>query len=611
MPGWLVAGGRALSAFRGVAGRTVLALRVPRRALFARAPSAGEAAVAAALPDAPVSLRQQAGVAVLRTGESWSAAAAAAVEQLAPEAWVLIAHHTAQIAEEAIATLVDAAERGDVDAAQPVVVDAASGTVRDAGILVAHASSPPWRILEGHPEIDLPASPYRVAAIAAPVVLVRGGLARTLPRGQPLGAAIGSATAAVGGGVVVPSARARASSGAARLPIARVLRASEQPEPAAALRSAGLEIDGWSAGPIERFDALLDRNELVEGLRDVRPVLRRTDPRRRWAIRIGAPAGPRGDGWGDTPFAEGLAAALERAGQQAFIDRRGAMARPRSDQLDDVTVSIRGLYRMPTNPSSCNILWVISHPDWVSADELRSYDLVAAASEPWARRMARVASVPVLTLLQATDASRFHPGSTDAMLASDVLFVGRTREVFRPIVRDALRERIDVDLYGDGWEPFVDARHIRAQHLPNIRAAVAYRSARRVLNDHWPDMAEHGFLSNRLFDAVASGARVVTDPIEGLERFGGAVRAYHSPEQLRALVMDDDGWPDEARMRVIADRVRLEESFDARAATLIELVEQRERACRTGGDQPTPAALQATAHESTRADAAEPSDRSH
>ena len=44
-----------------------------------------------------------------------------------------------------------------------------------------------------------------------------------------------------------------------------------------------------------------------------------------------------------------------------------------------------------------------------------------------------------------------------------------------------------------------------------------------VLNDHWEDMRAEGFLSNRLFDAVASGARVVTDGpfVETAEHLGG------------------------------------------------------------------------------------------
>ena len=229
---------------------------------------------------------------------------------------------------------------------------------------------------------------------------------------------------------------------------------------------------------------------------------------------------------------------------------------------------------MPTNPATTNVLWVISHPEWVSRDELESYDLVLASSETWARHMDTVVSVPVRPMLQATDPGRSHSGPPDPALQEDVLFVGRTRGVLRPIVRDAIAAGVDVAIYGDGWEQFVDPRHIRAESLPHARAATAYRSARRVLNDHWDDMTRHGFLSNRLFDAVANGARVVSDPVAGLELFEGAVRAYTSLDELRRLLQDDDGWPDDRQMEAIAARIRTAHSFDARASAIIAMVER-------------------------------------
>lgn len=64
-----------------------------------------------------------------------------------------------------------------------------------------------------------------------------------------------------------------------------------------------------------------------------------------------------------------------------------------------------------------------------------------------------------------------------------------------------------------------------------------YSSAGIVLNDHWQDMRRHGYASNRLYDAVACGALVLSDRGAGLdERFGGAVVTYESREQLHALV---------------------------------------------------------------------------
>jgi spore maturation protein CgeB len=103
----------------------------------------------------------------------------------------------------------------------------------------------------------------------------------------------------------------------------------------------------------------------------------------------------------------------------------------------------------------------------------------------------------------------------------------------------------------------------------------AYRAAGVVLNDHWPDMAREGFLSNRLFDAVAAGARVVSDDAEGLtEVFGAAVRVVSGPDQLAGVLAGprDEIVGDDGARRAAADRVHAEHSFDARARALLASV---------------------------------------
>jgi spore maturation protein CgeB len=93
-----------------------------------------------------------------------------------------------------------------------------------------------------------------------------------------------------------------------------------------------------------------------------------------------------------------------------------------------------------------------------------------------------------------------------------------------------------------------------------------------VLNDHWDDMREQGFYSNRLFDAAACGARIVSDHLDGLEElFGGLARTFSDAAGLVALVRAvPEGFPDDARRRELAERVSAEHSFDARARTLVD-----------------------------------------
>lgn len=312
------------------------------------------------------------------------------------------------------------------------------------------------------------------------------------------------------------------------------------------------------------------------GARPVTPVRRTTssatDPLT-WSLKIAAPAGPEGDGWGDVHFAAELAGALERLGQRVRIDRRDAHVRD-DDASDDVTLVIRGLDRVPPNPASVNLLWVISHPDDVSDTELRSFDAAFAAGPVWGATAAARSGVPVRTLLQATDPSVFRPAARSATSpdADRVVFVGSTRGAARPVVSDAVALRTDLRVHGPGWGALVPAESLGEASLTRAEVATAYASARVVLNDHWADMAAGGFVSNRVFDVLASGGVVVTDEVAGLPEVLDVptLAAARSRDELAALLDPARVWPSAAERAAVASRIAAEHSFDARAAVLLE-----------------------------------------
>ncbi|WP_336647850.1 glycosyltransferase [Microbacterium sp. MMO-10] len=408
------------------------------------------------------------------------------------------------------------------------------GTVVSAGILVRDGR--PWRAWSGHPREDVEgaAAEIAVAALDAPVrayTAGRDGEPRTL-------------TAA--------AVRGRAPSRPPLMPA----DAEDSPAPAA---RRGLVLS--PPGDVPRMLRHPESFALPDGT---------VVPRLRWAIKTGAPAGPRGESWGETHFARSLAAALERLGQYAAVDARPALARATGD-LDDVVLSLRGPHELALPPAAHRLLWIISHPDEVTAEEVRDADTVYAASAPWARRATERFGVAVRPLLQCTDAHRFRPQGLQR--TADLVFVGTARGIARPSVVEPVRAGRPVRVYGPDWRGYIPGSAIAATHIANDRLPAVYEAAGAVLNDHWPAMQREGFVSNRLFDVVAAGGRAISDEVDGIaELFGSAVRTYADVPALLELTAAplDTHFGTDAEIAERSERIRAEHSFDARARTLLD-----------------------------------------
>lgn len=295
----------------------------------------------------------------------------------------------------------------------------------------------------------------------------------------------------------------------------------------------------------------------------------RTVPRLRWALRIGSPAGPVGDRWGDTHFANSLAAALRSIGQEVVIDRHEVRARPTA-YLDDVTLVLRGLDDVRPTTGGVSMLWVISHPDMVTRAEVAHFDLAFAASVKWARESSTRWGLDVRPLLQCTDPELFHPSG--AARTDDFVFVGKSRGVPRPSVVEPVNVGIPVRVFGEEWEGILPEGTVEAPFIPNDQLSGYYETAGAVLNDHWSDMKREGFISNRLFDVVAAGGRAYSDQVEGIEEiFGGAVRTFGDEGELVELMRSDTDaqFADTDQLAALSERVRLEHSFRARAEELL------------------------------------------
>jgi spore maturation protein CgeB len=88
-------------------------------------------------------------------------------------------------------------------------------------------------------------------------------------------------------------------------------------------------------------------------------------------------------------------------------------------------------------------------------------------------------------------------------------------------------------------------------------------------------MRREGFLSNRLYDASAAGAFVITDHVDGLEaEFDGGVVGYRDRAELRELIDHFLAAPDERREHAKRARAAVldRHTFDHRARRFVELV---------------------------------------
>lgn len=278
---------------------------------------------------------------------------------------------------------------------------------------------------------------------------------------------------------------------------------------------------------------------------------------------------------GDYHFARAVQRQLERRGFPTSVYLRPAWTQPCSTR-DDVALHLWGRYPLGPRPGQVSLLWILYHPELVTDELLDAYDLVLVASDPFAGELARRTRVPVRSLHQATDAERFAPGRPGPR--HELLFVGNSRGIRRDVLHGLAATRHDLAVYGGGWDPeFVDPDRVRGSRVDNADLAGYYGSATVVLNDHWPEAAELGFLNNRLYDALAAGAFVISDRVAGMdEEFDRGVVMYEDAADLLGLV--ERYVPDEPARAAVAARGRAavlaRHTFAHRVDEMLRLVDE-------------------------------------
>ena len=490
----------------------------------------------------------------------------------------------AKVTVEALDQLTAALADQRVAITQPLY-ERADMTIRSAGAYFAPNEVGPTPLLARHATADAAGFDRQpIPAVLSSVVAIRRSTWLSLGHFEPAfdhelaatdlsmrAAETGAGIALLVGSAQVTTATPGGDQDGARL----LLRARHTAAPkgsAELLSSAGFVVSGHEESDGASLPLLAPK---ATGLRAL--------PRLRWTIDTPVTSGWWASAWGDWHFAHSLASALQRLGQHVSVDTRAARSRPTRSH-DDVLLVLRGLDAVAPPPGAVNLLWVLYGADEVSAEEARAYSRVFAASTLWAGKQSAAWGISIESLLQCTDPASFNPDRAEAGDHSRVLFVGNARRgSTRPMVAAALDAGTELSVYGTGWESTAPAPRVVAQRVANAELGRLYASAEIVLNDHREDMRRAGFMSNRLFDAVACGARVLSDPVAGLDEvFDGCVQSCEASRAGELLALPpDEVWPSRAHRLAVAARIRADHSFDKRAKVLleaaIEVLRQREQ----------------------------------
>lgn len=258
----------------------------------------------------------------------------------------------------------------------------------------------------------------------------------------------------------------------------------------------------------------------------------------RFVIRTPSPEGEEQKWWGDYYYAKAMASALGELGYPAVLQHREEWGA--AGTLGDVVFHIRGIVDVRPIPGLLNVMWVISHPDRINIDEYGAMDRVFVAGSQLRTTLGQRYGLDACLLMQGADQTKFCDDiAAFPALSQKALFVGNSRLQLRGVVSDAIEAQLPLVVYGRDWEHFIPPTFVGGTFISHEELPRWYGSAGVVLNDHWPTMREYGIVSNRIFDVVATGRPVITDPVAGLDEiFMGAARSYSS--SLDLVEMFDD-----------------------------------------------------------------------
>ncbi|MDO9045721.1 MAG: glycosyltransferase [Methanobacteriaceae archaeon] len=228
-----------------------------------------------------------------------------------------------------------------------------------------------------------------------------------------------------------------------------------------------------------------------------------------------------------------------------FISRKGSEDWYDVEEDIDVLISLLDSYdprkiRSPKK-SLIKIAWARNWFErWVSNPGFSDYDIVFASSKTACNYVQQESGIETLLMPIATNSARFHPNiSPSPDYLSDYCFTGSYWNDPREIIEmlDPKSLPYSFKLYGENWDKIEKFKEYSQGFVDYSKMPTIYASTKIVIDDANRVTKSYGAVNSRVYDALASGALVLTNgEIGAKETFEGKLPVFKSKEELNNLI---------------------------------------------------------------------------
>ena len=223
-----------------------------------------------------------------------------------------------------------------------------------------------------------------------------------------------------------------------------------------------------------------------------------------------------------------------------------------------------------------NVMGLVCHPENAPLEVTDRYDLILVDSLPLAENLKNRSIAKIEPFIVTADTDFFY--RDDSPVVYDRVFVGHTRGVNRDCVKWCSDNKIELDVWGGGWEKYYkDDPYIHLHGIVSYdETADIYRKSRIIINDHHHEMQKTGMINNRCPEVLLCGKTMLCDWSQGLEdEFGDLFTYYHDETDfIEALAKAEENYEQKcAEINRRYDELVDSYSFETGIRRLIRTVE--------------------------------------